>query len=269
MPPIDQVQQQAFEGIREWVRTTLGISFPDNKLDSLRSRIDSVLRDTRIEDMASLRRALVCHSSPEVLFKVSQAMTTNHTFFFREPDTLHALFEYLPEASCPPFRVWSAACSTGQEPYSLAMLARERFGEQARGKVAFLATDISHRAISAATQGVYAERELAAVSAERRGAHFRTNDGRYEVAENVRELITFRRLNLTVGQLPFRKKFHAIYCRNVLYYFEPDLRARVARRLFEHLVEGGYLYTSVTEALRGLDTPWTYVRPGTYRKEGP
>jgi chemotaxis protein methyltransferase CheR len=269
MLPSEPEQRRAFDGIREWVRGTLGISFPDNKLDSLQNRLEDVLRHSEHADLCALHRALLQPNCTELQLKLSQAMTTNHTAFFREPDTLHALFEHPHDvAAGEPLRVWSAACSTGEEPYSLAMLAHERFGSAAAERVAFLATDISLRAIETGTAGRYPERAMAGVSEERRQRYFERVGGDYQVVPAVKSSCTFRRLNLAVGSWPFRRQFHAIYCRNVLYYFDKELRTRIARRLHEHLVPGGFLYTSVTEALRGLDTPWAYVRPGVYCKEG-
>ena len=258
-----------FERIRQWVHTTLGIEFPDDKLDSLKRRLDDVIRSNDIADYATLYRGLLDPSQSDLHVKMSQSMTTNHTAFFRENDTLEAFFKNLPVGEPgEPLRVWSAACSTGEEPYSLAMRSREVFGPQAPKRIAILATDISHRAVEMATAGRYQERAMGGVSAERRHEFFDSrDDGAFVIKPDVKALCTFRRLNLAVATWPFRKKFHAIYCRNVLYYFDKGLRARVTRRLYENIIPGGYLYTSVTEALRGLNTPWTYVKPGVYLKE--
>ncbi len=255
--------------LRRWVHNTLGIEFPDDKLDSLKRRLDDVIRTTNLPDYASLYKGLTDPTQSALQVKVSQSMTTNHTAFFRENDALECLFQKLPPRNPgEPLRVWSAACSTGEEPYSLAMRSREHFGPRADATIAFLATDISHRAIETTTAGRYPRRAMGGVSEERRGQFFTsTDDDHFVVRPGVKQLCTFRRLNLAVATWPFRKQFHAIYCRNVLYYFDKGLRARVARRLYDHIVPGGYLYTSVTEALRALDTPWVYIKPGVYLKD--
>lgn len=271
MSPADLTTDPAFTGIRAWVHDTLGIVFADDKLDSLHRRLDDVLRVSEVSDLATLHRALLDPSRSEVQVRVSQAMTTNHTAFFRENDAIEAFFADLP-TSPPndPLRVWSAACSTGEEPYSLAMRAIESIGARAESAIAILATDISQRALQSATVGRYSARAMAGVSEERQAQFFTPEgDGVFEIAPRVKRLCTFRRLNLAVAAWPFKRQFHAIYCRNVLYYFDKGLRQRIGRRLFEHVVPGGYLYTSVTEALRGLDTPWAYVRPGVYKKDRP
>lgn len=253
--------------IRAWVHSNLGIVFPDEKLDSLERRLEDVMRAAQIDDLPTLFHRLSNDASTELHLQLSQAMATNHTSFFRELPALEALFQSPPpHEPGETLRVWSAACSTGEEPYSVAMLAHEHYPD-ARERIALLATDISSRALETATAGRYTKSAMQTVSLQRRQRFFQEVDDGYEVGSALRSLCTFRRLNLSVGAWPFRRQFHAIYCRNVLYYFDRDLRARIARRLFNHTVTGGWLFTSVTESLRSMDTPWTFVQPGAYRKD--
>ena len=164
-------------------------------------------------------------------------------------------------------RVWSAACSTGQEPYSLSILAHEIYGARCRQEIAILATDISSRAINKATSGIYGSNAMSSVSTDRQRLFFTESADGYEISASIKDLCTFRRLNLTVGSWPFKRQFHAVYCRNVLYYFDRDQQVRIVQRIHRHVVPGGWLFTSVTETLRDLDTSWAYLQPGIYRKE--
>ena len=245
----------------------MGIVFSDDKMDIFRRRLNDVLRMTGFDSCSALYDGLADPRASQLHLMVSQAMTINYTSFFREAENLERLFSVeLPHAGAETVRVWSAACSTGEEAYSLAMLARERFGPLAAQKMAFLATDISARAITSATAGRYRPTSVASMGAERLERFFTQQDDHFVANDCLRKLITFRRLNLAVGYWPFKRSFHAVYCRNVLYYFDQDLRRRIAERLFENVIDGGWLFTSVTEALRSLDTSWTYIQPGVYRK---
>ena len=263
-------EARALEEIRGWIQGTMGIMFHDDKLDVLQRRLADVMHRGAVDSYATLYSRLISTEFRELQLLMSQALTVNHTAFFRENGSLEKLFEAeLPNAPGEPVRVWSAACSTGEEPYSLSMLAHERFGAASARQLAILATDINGRATKAATEALYRPESLTPVSRLRRERFFdETPDGRFRLKQEVTSLVTIRRLNLATGRWPFKRQFHAVYCRNVLYYFDPDLRARIAGRMYEHAVPGGYLFTSVTESLRGLDTQWHHVGPGIYRKDG-
>ena len=265
MPELEN-KALALEEIRRWVRSTLGIEFPDEKLDSLKRRLDDVISAERIEGYTELIRRLQATPSSPLHIKVSQAMTTNHTAFFRERETLDALFDIEPPSDGP-LRVWCAACATGQEPYSLAILACEHFGVDAGRRFALLATDISDRAIQTAAKGQYRPAAIAALSAQHKATYFEERGDVFDARDALKSLCTFRRLNLAAASWPFKRDFHAVYCRNVLYYFDVSLQKRIVDRIYQRVAPGGWLFTSVTESLRGLDTQWQYVRPGVYRKD--
>jgi len=200
------------------------------------------------------------------LTQMVDLLTTNKTSFFREAYHFDFLRDrVLPGLAGRPARIWSAGCSTGEEPYSLGMLCRDTLG--ARADVRILATDISTRVLATAKAATYPAESLGDVPDDVRRRHFApAADGRgVRVADAVREMVSFARLNL-MGDWPMRGPFDAILCRNVMIYFDKPTQERLVNRFYELLPPGGHLFVGHSESLTSLDHGFAYVQPAVYVK---
>jgi chemotaxis protein methyltransferase CheR len=223
---------------------------------------------------------LVTEGDVDERVRMLDAISTNETSFFREMRQ----FDFLRERVFPRWieeeaaarrsrkiRAWSAACSTGEEPYSLAMVLLERFPRGAGWALEILASDISTRVLAQATVGAYPlerAREIPTAYLHRfmlRGT--RSQQGRMCVAPALREIVTFQRLNLSAPAHAVQGTFDLIFCRNVLMYFEAGLRMRAVNALLDQLAPGGYLFLGHAESLSGLSERAKYVGPAIYAIE--
>jgi chemotaxis protein methyltransferase CheR len=200
------------------------------------------------------------------------AIATNHTSFFREPQH----FGFLADVVLPrlmarrdggPIRGWSAACSTGEEPYTIAITALERFGEDADHRLRLFATDLSTKALARAVSGTYKADRIAELPRHVALKYFdKRPQGFVAVTERVHRMVEFRQLNLL--HLPPRGQLlDFIFCRNVMIYFDQPVQQRVVRALQERLAPGGYLFTSHSESLNSLEHELTWVAPSVYRRD--
>jgi chemotaxis protein methyltransferase CheR len=186
-----------------------------------------------------------------------ERLLTQETRFLRYPE-LFAAFQHhvLPERMARKFwekdaglRIWSAGCSTGEEPYSIALTVSETLGEKAAAPVSILATDISREALERAQRGVYPRRVLENLTLPQISAYFQRKGADYEVKPELRAMVEFAPMNLAQPVYPGR--FDCIFCMNVLIYFSDDLRCKLIRRFFDYLVPGGYLFLGHAESTAG------------------
>ena len=212
----------------------------------------------------------------ESLIRLIDALTTNHTSFLRE----RAHFDFLRDVvtgelrDASELRLWSAACSTGEEPYSIAMYlldsSQSSVCRWARG-LRILATDISTRVLEKARKGIYPDERFHGVPETWWRNYLLKGQGEaagwYKVKPAVASLITFERLNL-IEPLP-RRSFQIIFCRNVLMYFDKPTQQDIVARLAECLEPGGYLFVGHAEALTSIEHRLSYVRPAVYKKDKP
>ena len=223
-----------------------------------------------IPNLGGLARRLREQPSPKLVMEVACAVSTSHTFFFREPEVLQyiprRIVLQLPDGKN--WRIWSAATASGDEAYSIAILLAEQFGlEQVRQRVAILGTDISQPMIEKAESGVYVEQRLELVPLSLRQRYFQSVGlDQWRVIPELREMCTFRRMNLQSMPYPFQNSFHIILCRNVLYYFDTTHQERLVEQMYEVTEPGGWLITSVTETLHNIPTHWRKVAAGVFRK---
>jgi chemotaxis protein methyltransferase CheR len=204
------------------------------------------------------------------------AIATNHTAFFRESQHFtfleNVVFPPLAgKSAAEPILGWSAACSSGEEPYSVAMTAFEHFGESAGRMIRLLATDLSTKALDRAATGLYKNDRVALLPRHLVLKYFDKHHGgppgTVRISESIRRIVEFRHLNL-LDPAPRGRLLDFIFCRNVLIYFDRDVQQRVIERLEERLAPGGYLFTSHSESLNGLRHRLTWVAPAIYRRDG-
>lgn len=261
---------QSYRRLRDWLHQRSGMIYPEKKKLLLIHRMQRVCERFGIADLDTLADSLVAGLDQELQFAVFHAASTNHTYFFREPQVLNYFKDMiLPTLPDKGGRIWSAAASTGDEAYTLAIIAAEMRGlDWASRKLAILGTDISDVVIAHAETGVYGRSHLEQIPRSFLKRYF-TPVGldQYRIQNELRQSCTFRRLNLKSGPYPFQKNFHVVFCRNVLYYFDRVQQREVIDAIYDVTEPGGWLLTSVTMSLRELGSRWIPVQSGVYRKE--
>ena len=257
-----------FQDISRTVYDVAGIQLRPGKEGLVRSRLAKRLRALGLATYEEYLARVSGDASGRELAEMVDALTTNKTNFFREP----AHFDFLRERLLPtlpssaPLRIWSAGCSTGEEPYTLAMTLHEALPDLARRDVRVLATDISSRVVAQARAGRYADAVAAEVPPELLRRYFRRlPEGAWEAGASLRDLIAFARLNL-MEAWPMRGPFQAIFCRNVMIYFDKPTQQELVARYYELLAPGGHLFVGHSESLSGIAHRFTYVQPAVYRR---
>lgn len=241
------------------------------------SRLAKRLRQLALPDYHTYCELLRSPAGDAELRYLIDRISTNHTHFFREMKH----FDFLRETILPrwqaaavsqrePFRVWSAACSSGDEPYSLAILLAEHLAPAASPAWQIEASDISTRVLDLAGQGIYDAGRLGGIKPEWLHRYFQKGvrqwEGHFRVKAEVRERVRFHHLNLLENHYPFAKPFQVIFCRNVMIYFDRLTQETLVGRLAEWLAPGGYLMVGHSESLNGIRHPLRLVQPAIYVK---
>lgn len=201
-------------------------------------------------------------------------LTTNHTYFMRESshfDYMHGtVLPYLSSTvKSRDLRIWSAGCSSGEEPYTLEILMKEYFGSEAGNwDTQILATDISNRALNIAKSGIYAADAIKEIPPAWKLNYFEKIDAEnFKVRDVIKKEIIFRIFNLMTPQFPFRKKFHVIFCRNVMIYFDQPTKDALINKFYENTEPGGFLFIGHSESVNREASKYKYIMPAVYRKE--
>lgn len=265
-----------FDFIRHVIAENAGIVLGPNKRQLVQGRLGRRLRELGLPSYEAYCDH-VRDSGPEELVGLINALTTNVTAFFRENHHFDALASYMiPEAlkrnqATRRLRIWSAGCSTGEEPYCLAMVAAETVPAHLRWDVKILATDIDSEVIAAAQQGIYPIDRLATVPQDRLRRCFRkgvgANAGQALIQPDIARLISFRTLNL-LQAWPMKGPFDIIFCRNVMIYFDQATRERLLARFAELLAPEGYLCLGHSESIHAGTAPFRLVGKTIYRRQG-
>lgn len=263
----DGAPDDAVHAIREWVTHRSGIVLDHGRSEHFIQRVRALCATEGISATALLFK--LQSGDRRAMLEVVDAASTNYTEFFREREAFELLTaRVFPSLRDGPVRIWSAAASTGEEAYSLAIHAQAYFRGETAARVKVLGTDISERHITAAERALYADGRLARLTPVERLAFEPLGMGQSRVRPEVRALCTFRRLNLLSPAWPFTQPFHVILCRNVLYYFDDVSRARLFESLYDASAEGAWLITSFTDPTADIRSRWVPYQPGIFRKEG-
>ena len=258
----------------------LGGRMSRERLNLMRSRLRSRLEAKGFPSFAAFQDRRVPHQGDESGMQLLIDLSTvNHPAFFREEESLEALSDHLVASIrsrlpiAGPLRVWSAGCSAGQEPYSLAMLVAESLPEGPSPNVEIRATDIALGVLRQAAQAIYEPRDLAEVSPSRLRRFFLrgrgARQGTYRVAPEIRRLVTFQLLDLRDPEWPLPDDFDAILCRNVTIYFDEQERPGLLDRLAGRLKPGGWLVVGNCEILPERPGRLEKVAASIFRKVGP
>lgn len=270
---------KTFRRFRDYITVHLGIKMPDTKKTMLQSRLQKRLRALRLRTYEEYFDYVFSDQGHETeLAHMIDAITTNKTDFFREPRHFEYLVQNaLPELIANPpkrirniFRFWSAGCSTGAEPYTLAMVLSEFARKHEDFRFTILATDISTKVLNAAAMGIYKHEIVEPIPMALRKTYLLRSKERNQdivrVVPKLRSKVSFRRLNFMDEDFGLRLPVEMIFCRNVLIYFSRSTQEKVINRLCRYLDVGGYLFVGHSETLNGLDVPLIQVSPTIYRK---
>jgi chemotaxis protein methyltransferase CheR len=233
---IPEQQQQSVLWIKDWVQSNTGIFYTETKVQLFYQRLQSLIIQLNLPDINALAQAIQTQSIPDINRQISQVATTNHTFFFREPEVLnyftHQISPLYANEVC---RIWSAASSSGEEPYTLSIMLAEKYGlNQARRQISMLATDLSQDMVTMGSKGLYHQRRLEGMSPDIRKRWFSVAGlDSWKIHPELHKMILFRRLNLQDNPWPFKKAFHVVFLRNVLYYFKKEDQRKVVEQIYD------------------------------------
>ncbi len=268
------ISDQEYRDFSRFLESQCGIVLGDSKQYLVRSRLSPLVTKFKLASLSDLLRDVVTGRNRELRVAAVDAMTTNETLWFRDTYPFTVLADkLLPEmaANKRPIKIWSAASSSGQEPYSMAMtiLETQQRKPGLLPSVSITATDISASMLDMCRAGVYDNLALGrGLSPERRRTFFEdAGDGRMKVKDNVKRLVNFRPQNL-MDSYALMGKFDIIFCRNVLIYFSPEMKSKVLNQMANSLNPGGYLLLGASESLTGLTDKFEMVRctPGIIYK---
>ncbi len=263
-----------FEALRKLVKDVTGISLSDQKRELVYGRLARRLRALELRTFREYRELLASDNGSE-LVQLCNAITTNLTSFFREPHHFEHLRHQVLDrlVATPPatrrLRLWSAGCSTGEEPYSIAMTVLEAIPDIERWDIRILATDLDSDVLSRARRGLYAEERVRLLSAERRARFFQPRrhgeDSAFEVTPDLARLVTFKQLNL-IHPFPMKGPLEAIFCRNTLIYFDKETQRDLIERISRLQPAGDLLFLGHSETLFKVSTAYTPIGRTIYRR---
>lgn len=259
---------QEFWELVDFVRKNFGINLGKKRL-LIEARLFSALSE---KDCSSFTEYFnLIRKNPEELNQMMNRLTTNHTYFMREPRH----FEFLKEVILPQItanrpdkclRIWSAGCSTGEEAYTAVMVMKEWFGPRSGWDYRVLATDISTKVLEAAQTGIYSGDSLRNLSEEWRRRYFRKKGEQiFALSDEIKREVIFRPLNL-MNPFPFHQAFDLIFCRNVMIYFEQETKNHLIQKFYDILKPGGYLLIGHSETVQRDVVPFRYLEPSIYQK---
>jgi chemotaxis protein methyltransferase CheR len=262
--------EEDFSALRALVKEHTGIHLTEQKRELVYGRLSRRLRALGLESFRTYRELLEKNEGDE-LVQFCNAITTNLTSFFRETHHFQYLREHLlePRAADPRglrrLRFWSAGCSTGEEPYSLAMTIHEALPDVRRWDVKILATDLDTDVLARGARGLYDEERVRNLSPERVARFFRRQGAGFVVRDELRDLISFRELNL-MHTLPMKGPLDAIFCRNVVIYFDKDTQRQLFARVAQLQAPGDILFLGHSENLFRVSDDYTLVGKTVYRR---
>ncbi len=267
------MDKKVFKEFTKIIYDTSGIALSDNKEALVNARVAKRMRALGYSDHELYLKYVLSNSNDEEIVHLLDAISTNVTNFYREPHHFEllttAMQRWIANGNRR-FRFWSAGCSSGEEPYTMAMTLQEVCNGNSVD-VKILATDISTQILQKSIHGVYDSKKIGDVAPLLRERYF-DKKGRgelalYSVKAALKRIIVFKRLNLSVVPFPMSGPMDAIFCRNVMIYFDNDIRRRLLDEFYRLLKPGGYLMVGHAESLTGMLSGFKTVKPSVYIKD--
>jgi chemotaxis protein methyltransferase CheR len=274
---LTSVSDKIFRELVDIVYRESGIVLKD-KRELLDARLASLARKKGYRGPEDILERLKVDQSGDALVELLDQVSTNLTYFFREP----AHFEFMSRVLLPEIvarkkakresriRFWSAACSSGEEPYSLAITAHQHLGDHHGFDLKILGTDISTKVLRKGVEGRYSKQEVLKAPTQVVQQYFdRHGDRRetvYEVKPEIKAMVSFKRLNLLLDSYPFSGRFDLIVCRNVMIYFDTETKKKLLEKFHRYLNDGGYLFTGHAESLTAYEKMFKRIQVAVYRK---
>lgn len=268
-----ELKNEEYIAISNLISERYGINLHNGKKELVRARLCKLLRKGGFEDFSHYIKSVLSDKSGAEISKMVDAITTNVTDFFREYEHFNFLKkELLPELLNKKNRenhilVWSAGCSTGKEPYSIAMTIHDTVEKPGDWDIKILATDICRTALKKASAGVYDKKEIASISLIDKQKYFEklSEENYFKVSREISTLVYFRYLNLN-GNWPLKNTYDFIFCRNVMIYFDHATQNKLIQKFRDHLNRDGYLFLGHSESLKRNAGGFKYIAPAVYRK---
>lgn len=263
-----------FQRLYTYIRKNYGIDLSKKK-QLIVSRLTNTLTARGYTGFSQYVEEILSGRDKEMVTSMLNRLTTNYTYFLRE----EAHFKFLWDMVLPALAkrherdrvlsIWSAGCSSGEEPYTISMYLKEYFGAQANSwDTRILATDISQKILNTARNPSYQEESLERIPPSWKKKYFvKEQDGSYSVAQPIKQNVIFKTFNL-MDPIRFRRPFDLIFCRNVMIYFNQPTKDALVRRFYDATVPGGYLFIGHSEGLNKADCPYQYIMPAIYQRSG-
>lgn len=266
------ITEQEFHRIVVYVKQKYGIDLTGKQI-LVNGRMENYLLRNGYSGYDEYMTKVEKNPKGEEARNLINVLTTNHTYFMREFEHMDFLRKVvLPqikakEAGKRDVRIWSAASSTGEEPYTIAMVLKDFFGlDHKMWDTRVLATDLSTKVLEQAQRGKYLKEQIDPLPEGWKRRFFkRVNELEYQVTPELKQELIFRQFNL-MNPFPFRKKFHVVFMRNVMIYFDDNTKLQLLRKVYDYLEPGGYLFVGTTESIDRKGTNFQYVEPSIYRK---
>jgi chemotaxis protein methyltransferase CheR len=268
------IKEEEFQRLRTLIYNESGISLSDQKHSLLASRLSKRLRDLGLATFTEYYELVTEDTTCQEFTRMLDLISTNRTDFFREPKH----FDFLRERIIPELeptkriRIWSSACSTGEEPYTIAMTLFENVEHPAQWDFEILASDLSTRVLTKAVSGLYDEDRLRDVPPDVMKRHFLRGKGDQtgvlKVKPHLAGAITFRRVNLMDDRFPIKNPLDLIFCRNVMIYFDRPTQETLINKFHQYLKPGGYLFIGHSESLQWMTHPFAAIAPTIYQRKG-
>jgi len=267
-----QIEDQDFFRLRDYVKSNFGVNL-EKKRTLIEGRLSNTIVQAGFANFHDYLEDVFSDRSGAKINMLMTKLTTNYTYFMREEKH----YTFMQETALPywtsvikdnDLRIWSAGCASGEEAYTTAMVLSEWFGPKKREwDTTVLATDISIKVLDLARRGIYPEEHFEHLPAAWRDKYFtRINQDEYKVKDVLAKEVVFSQFNLMGEFSRFRKRFHIIFCRNVMIYFDTPTKAALTKRFFNALEPGGYLFIGLSETLSGISGELQQVSPAIYRR---
>ena len=267
------ITKEEFKKLTAFIKANYGINLKSEKEALVVGRLQNVLIQNGFHSFSEYYEYIILDKTGTAIATLLDKITTNHTFFMREADHFsffsdHVLPFLIGRVRDKDLRVWCAGCSSGEEPYTLAMILDEFFGkEKLFWDTKILATDISSKVLEEAKRGIYDNNEIDTLPARWKLNYFKKIDmDKSVISDKIKNEVIFRKFNLMETVFPFRKQFQVIFCRNVMIYFDDTTKNNLIKKFYDILEPGGFLFIGHSETIKREETSFKYIMPAVYKK---